>query len=83
MLGLFARPAAVITAGTTCVAAFIHHEHVLGDGLLAAAFFLVSLTLILTGPGALSIDFFMAGGEHPLDGHAHAEVLKQQTAAAV
>lgn len=77
VVGLLTRPAAFFAMITTFVAAFLFHEEILGDGLLAATFFAISLSLLLTGPGAMSLDFFLAGGEHPLEGHSQTHDMKQ------
>ncbi len=56
-LGLLTRPASAAIAGTMVVAAFIRHAD---DGFakqeLALVYLLISLTLLLIGPGRLSLD---------------------------
>ncbi len=60
VLGLWTRPAAFFNAITTFVAAFVYHDgDVTGKGLLATLFFALTTTLVLTGPGSLSLDALM------------------------
>lgn len=57
MLGLFTRVAGLLTAITTFVAAFPYHNGDLGgSGLIASLFFVVTLALMISGPGGLSLD---------------------------
>jgi putative oxidoreductase len=60
MLGLLARPAAFFITGTTFVAAFVYHEQPLQQGLTAVIYFFMSLSLVLTGPGRISLDSLLA-----------------------
>ncbi len=54
--GLLTRPAALLNAITTGVAAFGHHDHPTGDGLSALAFCVMTVTLVVAGPGRFSLD---------------------------
>ena len=54
--GFLTRPAAFFNAVTTFVAAFIYHKDIGKDGVVAAAFFVMTLTLLFTGPGRFSLD---------------------------
>ena len=60
MLGLLARPAAFFIAVTTFVAAFVYHKQPLQQGLPAVIYFFMSLSLVLTGPGRISLDSLLA-----------------------
>ncbi|MFA6044077.1 MAG: DoxX family protein [Phycisphaerales bacterium] len=60
MLGLLARPAAFFIAVTTFVAAFIYHKQPLQPGLPAVIYFFMSLSLVFTGPGRISLDALLA-----------------------
>ena len=57
MIGLFTRPALILSAITMAVAAFIAHD---GDPFkqkeLALLYLVVSVALIFTGPGKYAID---------------------------
>jgi putative oxidoreductase len=59
-LGLAARPAAFLNAVTTFVAAFVYHEDIGRDGVVALAFFLITASLTLAGPGRFSLDGWIA-----------------------
>jgi putative oxidoreductase len=69
-LGLASRPAAFTNAVTTFVAAFVYHEDIGRDGVVALAFFLITAALTLTGPGRFSLDGWVASrtGSGPADG---------------
>jgi putative oxidoreductase len=54
--GFLTRPAAFLNAVTTFVAAFVYHKDIGRDGVVAAAFFVMTLTLLLAGPGRFSLD---------------------------
>jgi putative oxidoreductase len=54
--GLLTRPAALLNAVTTGVAAFGHHHHPTGDGLSALAFCIMSTAVAVAGPGRFSLD---------------------------
>jgi putative oxidoreductase len=54
--GLLTRPAALLNALTTGVAAFGHHQHPTGDGLGALAFCLMTSAVAVAGPGRFSLD---------------------------
>jgi putative oxidoreductase len=56
VIGLLARPAALLNAVTTFVAAFVYHQDIGRDGVVALAFFLITAALTLTGPGRFSLD---------------------------
>lgn len=57
IVGLATRPAAFLIAVTTGVAAFVEHRgDIAGEGLLAFTFFVLSVVLILIGPGRWSAD---------------------------
>lgn len=57
VLGLMTRTAALFIAVTTGVAAFVHHRgDLFGNGLLALTFFVLSVVVLLTGPGRWSVD---------------------------
>ena len=60
-LGLAARPAAFFNAVTTFVAAFVYHKDIGRDGVAALAFFLITASLTLAGPGRFSLDSWLAG----------------------
>ncbi|MFO0857476.1 MAG: DoxX family protein [Phycisphaerales bacterium] len=60
MLGLLARPAAFFIAVTTFVAAFVYHKQPLQQGLTAVIYCFMSLSLVLTGPGRISLDCLLA-----------------------
>ncbi|MBY0459905.1 MAG: DoxX family membrane protein, partial [Gemmataceae bacterium] len=61
ILGLMTRPAALVNAVTTFVAAFIYHKaQVGGPALLGTVFFAATTSLLLTGPGRFSIDYLFA-----------------------
>jgi putative oxidoreductase len=54
--GLLTRPAALANAVTTGFAAFWFHQDIQRDGATAMAFFVMTTTLVLTGPGRFSVD---------------------------
>jgi putative oxidoreductase len=56
VVGLFTRPAALANAVTTGFAAFWFHKDIARDGATAMAFFVMTVTLLLTGPGRFSVD---------------------------
>jgi putative oxidoreductase len=59
-LGLLSRPAALLNAITTFVAAFVFHKgDISGSALLGTMFFATTMGLTLTGPGRLSLDYFV------------------------
>jgi putative oxidoreductase len=61
ILGLLARPAALMNAGTTFVAAFLyHHGDISNSGLMAFIFFAITLSLTIAGPGRFSADAFLS-----------------------
>jgi putative oxidoreductase len=68
--GFLTRPAAFFNAVTTFVAAFIYHKDIGKDGVVAAAFFVMTLTLLFTGPGRFSLDGLL--GRRFLKGKANA-----------
>lgn len=68
--GFLTRPAAFFNAVTTFVAAFIYHKDIGKDGVVAAAFFLMTLTLLFTGPGLFSLDGWL--GRRFLKGRTNA-----------
>lgn len=58
VLGLAARPAALLNGMTTFVATFVYYQgSIFGAGLLPAVFFAMTLGLTFTGPGKISIDY--------------------------
>jgi putative oxidoreductase len=60
-LGLLARPAAAFVAGTLAVAAFhVHSADPYQKKELALAYVLVSLAVLVAGPGRFSIDALLA-----------------------
>lgn len=54
--GLLTRPAALLNAFTTGVAAFGHHQDPLRDGLSALAFCVMTTVVAVAGPGRFSLD---------------------------
>lgn len=56
VLGLLTRPAALLNAVTTGVAAFGYHQELGRDGAAAFGFFLITTTITLAGPGRFSLD---------------------------
>lgn len=54
--GLLTRPAALANAVTTGFAAFWFHHDIRRDGATAMAFFVITTTLVFTGPGRFSLD---------------------------
>lgn len=68
MLGLFSRPAAFFIAVTTFVAAYVYHKQPLQQGLPAVIYSFISVSLVLSGPGRISLDSRLAKrwlGESP------------------
>ncbi len=61
ILGLFARPAAFFIAVIIFVAAFVYHKRPLQQGLTAVIYFFMSVSLMLAGPGRVSLDALLAG----------------------
>ena len=60
MVGFMTRPAALLNAILTCVAAFIYHEgNIVKPGLLAFFFMIMCISILLNGPGKYSIDYFI------------------------
>ncbi|MCK6476971.1 MAG: DoxX family protein [Phycisphaerales bacterium] len=60
IVGLLARPAAFFIAVTTFVAAFVYHQQPLQQGLTAVIYFFMSISLMLAGPGRISLDALLA-----------------------
>jgi putative oxidoreductase len=60
MLGFLARPAALFIGITTFVAAFIFHKQPLQQGIPAVIYFFMSLSLLVSGPGRISLDALLA-----------------------
>ncbi len=57
IVGLFTRPAALLNAVVTFVAAFLQHGgDIAQTGLTAFVFLTITTTLLLCGPGRFSID---------------------------
>jgi putative oxidoreductase len=57
MLGLFTRLATIPLMIDMFVAVYKgHHSDILGDGEHPALFFLIFLTILILGPGRISID---------------------------
>ena len=54
--GFLTRPAALLNSVTTGFAAFWFHKDIERDGATAMAFFVMTTTLLLTGPGRYSVD---------------------------
>ena len=69
MLGFMTRPAALMNALTTFVAAFLYHHGDIGKGgLMAFIFFAITLSLTIAGPGRFSVDALLSrrfGVRHP------------------
>ncbi len=60
MLGLFARPAALLNVLVTFTATFIYHKGDIGDaGLLSFFFMIMCLCILLFGPGKFSLDYLL------------------------
>jgi hypothetical protein len=60
MLGLFTRPAALLSVIVTGTATFIYHGGDIGDsGLLSFFFMLMSLCILLFGAGKFSLDYLI------------------------
>ena len=60
MLGLFTRPAALMNAILTFVAAFIYHQgNILKPGLLAFFFMIMCISILLNGAGKYSLDYLI------------------------
>ncbi|MEM9666266.1 MAG: DoxX family membrane protein [Bacteroidota bacterium] len=61
VVGLATRPAALLNAIVLFVAAFLHHGGDIAlNGLMAFTFFIMTVTLLLTGPGRFSLDHLIA-----------------------
>lgn len=56
VVGLFTRPAALLNALTTGVAAFGHHQQPTGEGLSALTFCVMTGVVAVAGPGRFSLD---------------------------
>ena len=60
MLGLFARPAALLNVLVTFTATFIYHGGDIGNSGLTSFFFMIMcLCILLFGPGKFSLDYFI------------------------
>ena len=60
MLGLFTRPAALMNALLTFVAAFIFHKGDIGQsGMLAFFFMIMCISILLNGAGKYSLDYLI------------------------
>ena len=60
MIGFMTRPAALLNAILTFVAAFIyHHGDITGPGLTAFFFMIMTICIALTGAGKWSIDYLI------------------------
>ena len=58
MMGFLTRPAALLNAILTGVAAFIYHEgNIVKPGLLAFFFMIMCISILFNGPGTFSIDY--------------------------
>ncbi len=61
ILGLYARPAALMNCGVTAVALFSYHDgDVARTGLTAALFLIMCTVLLIAGPGRFSLDGVLA-----------------------
>ncbi len=60
ILGLFTRPAALLNAILTFVAAFVYHQgNIERPGLLAFTFMIMCLSILLNGGGKYSLDYLI------------------------
>ena len=60
MFGFLTRPAAILNAMVTFVAAFVyHHGDIVKPGLLAFFFMIMCISIALNGPGKYSIDYLI------------------------
>ena len=61
MIGFLTRPAALMNAITTFVAAFLyHHGDLSKSGLVAFIFFAITLSVTIAGPGRFSADALLS-----------------------
>lgn len=73
VVGFLTRPAALMNVVTTGFAAFWYHKDLERDGATAMAFFVMTSSLVFTGPGRFSVDALFrwfhpraAGGSVPV-----------------
>ncbi len=60
MLGLFTRPAALLNAIVTFVAAFVYHQgDIVKPGLTAFFFMIMCISILLNGAGKYSLDYWI------------------------